>query len=78
MGGRGEIKGAKYMVTEDDFTLACGHTMQYTDHVSEIYTLNLYGPINQCHPNKFNKKGLCGVCGGFLGVGGWGVVIINS
>ena len=32
------VKGAKYMVTEDDLTLGGGHTMQYADHVSS----NLY------------------------------------
>lgn len=30
---------AKYMVIEDGSTLDCGHTMQYTDHVSSKYTL---------------------------------------
>ena len=32
------VKGAKYMVTEDDLTLGGGHTMRYTGHVSEKCT----------------------------------------
>ena len=28
------VKGAKYIMTEHDLTLAGGHTMQYIDHVS--------------------------------------------
>lgn len=28
---------------EDDLTVDGGHTMQYSDHVSETYTRNLYG-----------------------------------
>ena len=30
------------MVTEDDLTLGGGHTMQYTDHVSQNYTTETY------------------------------------
>ena len=42
-GGSGfKGKGAKYMVTEDDLTLESGHTMQYTDHVSQKCTLETY------------------------------------
>ena len=44
------------MVTEDNLAVGGGHTVQYTDLVSEMYTWNLYDPINQCHPNKFNKN----------------------
>ena len=33
VGGWYMVKGAKYMVMEDDLTLGGGHTMQYTDHV---------------------------------------------
>ena len=36
------VKGAKYMVMEDDLTLGGGHTMQYTDHVSQKCALELY------------------------------------
>ena len=28
------VKGAKYMVPEDELTLGGGHTMWYTDHAS--------------------------------------------
>ena len=42
------------MVTQEDLTLSGGHTVQYTDDVSELYTGNLYNFINQSHPNKFN------------------------
>lgn len=32
---------------EDDLTVDGGHTMQYSDHVLEMYTRNLYGtPTN--------------------------------
>ena len=37
-GGLQWVQGANYMGTEDDLTLGGGHTVQYTDHVSEIYT----------------------------------------
>ena len=30
------------MVTEDELTLGGGHTMQYTDHVSQECTLDAY------------------------------------
>ena len=57
-GGEGAVncKGAKYMVMEDDLTLGGGHTMQYTDYVSEIYTWNLNSLIYQCQPNTFYKN----------------------
>ena len=29
------MKRAKYMVMGDDLTLGGGHTMQYTDHISQ-------------------------------------------
>ena len=32
----------KYLVTEDDWTLGVGHTMQYTGHVSQKCTLETY------------------------------------
>lgn len=34
------------MIMKDDLTLDGGHRKQYKDHVSELYTLNLYDPIN--------------------------------
>ena len=55
--GRGKLKGKGgeiHMVTQEDLTLSGGHTVQYTDDVSELYTGNLYNFINQSHPNKFN------------------------
>ena len=36
------VTGGQYMVIEDDLNLGGGHTMQYTDHVSEKYTLETY------------------------------------
>ena len=30
------------MMTEDDLTLGGGHTIQYTDHVSQKCTLEMY------------------------------------
>ena len=36
------MKGAKYMVTEDDLTLGGGHTLQCTGHVSQKYMLETY------------------------------------
>ena len=32
------VEGAKYMVIEEDLTLGGGHTVQYTDHVSQKCT----------------------------------------
>ena len=37
-GGVVKGKGSKYMVMEEDLTLGGGHTMQYIDYISEIYT----------------------------------------
>ena len=37
--GERRVKGAKYMVTEDELTLGGGHTMQYTDDVPQEHTL---------------------------------------
>ena len=31
-------RGVKCMVMEEDLTVGGGHTVQYEDHVSEIYT----------------------------------------
>ena len=36
------MKGAKYMVTEDDLTLGGGNTMQYTDHVLQKCSFETY------------------------------------
>ena len=36
------MKGTKYRVKEDDLTLGGGHTMQYTGHVSQKCTLEIY------------------------------------
>ena len=45
------------MVTEDDFTLNGGHTMQYKDHASQKCTLETYyNFINKCHPNNLIKN----------------------
>ena len=50
-----KVKGAKYMVTEDDLTLGGGYAMQYTGDVPlDMYPWNLYNLINQCYPNTFN------------------------
>ena len=35
-------KGAKYIVMEDDLSLDGGHTVRYTDHVSQKCTLETY------------------------------------
>ena len=42
--------------SRDDLTFGGGHTMQYTDYVSEIYTWNLNSLIYQCQPNTFYKN----------------------
>ena len=42
--GRGlyRVKGAKYLVTENDLISGRGHAIQYVDHVSEKSTLETY------------------------------------
>ena len=42
---------------EGDLTWGSEHTIQYTDDVLQNYTTEIYNFINQCDPNKFNKKG---------------------
>ena len=41
-GGEGILKGVQYMVMENNLTSGCGHTMQYTDHMSQKRTLESY------------------------------------
>ena len=36
------VKGVKYTMIGDDLTLSGGHTMPYTDHVSQRCTLEAY------------------------------------
>ena len=57
------------MVMEDFLTLGVwvhGMIMIYRSCVIVMYTSNLYGPINQCHPNKFNLKINCPYCEGLF------------
>ena len=50
------VKGVKYMVTEDYLIYGGGHTMKYTDDVSQNCTLETYMILLTSHPNKFNFK----------------------
>ena len=49
------------MVTEDDLTLSDGHTMKYTDHVSQKYTLKTYIILLTMSPQKLCKKEIASV-----------------
>ena len=55
--GKGCKGGPNIWWWEDALTVAGGHTMQYTDQVSQKCILETsVSYINQCHPNKFNKN----------------------
>ena len=60
-GDRRVVKGVKYMVTEDYLIYGGGHTMKYTDDVSQNCTLETYmilltsaTPINSIKINENN------------------------